>query len=166
MKQFLFIKDKAGKTSTVEVSKDKTVGYLKKKYAKKIGIDTSDSSIEQINLSYAGKSLQNNLKLSDYNLQKNMTLECIGTLAGGAEKQIVLKTMKGGHYAIFVDLNTKISAFKTIIKEKSGIELSQQWIHFGGKPLSDDTKTLASYGVTENSTVHCLIKLIGGGSGL
>jgi ubiquilin len=54
-----------------------------------------------------------------------------------------------------VDLNTRVEDFRTILAPKSGIKRHKQRLVFAGR-LMQDGRTLESYGIERNCTVHLL----------
>jgi len=74
----IFIKSLTGKTSTLIVSPTDTVLLLKEKYYLKEKVE-----VEAQRLIYAGKQLQNELTLQDYQIYNENTIHLVMTLLGG-----------------------------------------------------------------------------------
>ncbi len=106
-------------------------------------------------LSYGGTIMEDKFTLSDYGIQNNSLVT-----ARGAQAQIFVKTLTGKTVTFDVKLTDTIEALKRRIESREDIPWNQQCLNYAGKLLEDE-RTLKSYNIQSESTLHLFLRLRG-----
>lgn len=147
-------------TITLNVESTDSIENIKSIIKDKINI-----SHNQLRLIFAGKQLENNNTIGDYEIQNDSTINVVfGMLGGGlgeGTKQIFIKTLQGKNITLDVNDDDTIESIKKKINDIEGIPIDQQRLVFNGKQL-EDTNTLKDYMIDADSTIHLVLRLRGG----
>jgi len=161
----IFVKTLTGKTIVLQVSGNDTIYSLKEMIQNKENIPPDKQS-----LMFAGRKLEDERTLADYNIQDKSTLHLVLRLHFGVFKKnsgerfsgvIFVKTLTEKTITIKVSEGDTVNVIKEKIQDKEGIPLDQQRLVFAGIQLEDEN-AIADYGIKNESTLHPVLRLRGG----
>ena len=75
---------------------------------------------------------------------------------------IFVKTTTGRTMSLQVEQTTTIGEVKTMIQDFEAVPPAEQRIVFAGKQLDQDHLALADYNIHKESTLHMILRLVGG----
>ncbi|KAL7597621.1 hypothetical protein Lser_V15G23021 [Lactuca serriola] len=150
----IFIKTSAGKTITLVVCSSETIGNVKEMIQDKEGIPR-----HQQRLMIDGENLEDDLTLSDYDIENGSSLDLVLWLGGG-EMRIFVKTFTGKPIKLMVEGSKTIDDVKGKIQDIEGIPLIHQRLVIAGKNLEDDL-SLSDHNIQHGSTLDLIVRLRG-----
>ena len=146
----IFVKKLTGKTSTLNVEPGDSIEIVKE-------IIQEQEKIPFYNqrLIFAGRSLEDERTLGDYNIRRNSVLHLVERLRGGM--QIFVKTMTGKTITLDVEPMTAIALAKKQIEDKEGVAPDLQHLYFGAQELEDEL-SLWHYSIEKESTLYLKVR--------
>ncbi|KAJ1295206.1 hypothetical protein BS78_01G206400 [Paspalum vaginatum] len=136
------------KTVPLDVKCTDTIDQLKSKIGAIEGIDKSHQT-----LFFAGKHLENNTRLADYNIMTNSSVDLyvVDVMQIPVSIPSAGKTIK-----LDVKKSQSIADVKAAIEQKGGIPLNKQILMYGCQQL-EDNKLVSQCGLSSDQTLHVLV---------
>ncbi|XP_071686813.1 uncharacterized protein [Rutidosis leptorrhynchoides] len=152
----IFVKTlSSGKTISERVKPSYTVGKVKEKIESSVSIPPN----EQI-LMFKDMVLEDSCTLADFDIGRDSTLTLIQKSDG--KMQIFIKMLIGKTINLKVKPLDTVDFVKNVMERIEDIPCHQQRLIFEGRQL-EDWRTLKHYNITNESTLHLVLKLEGGG---
>ena len=146
----IHVKTQNGKMFTLEVVPQDTIEDVKKKMFEEKRI-----AVECTHLVYAGKKLEDQRTLGDYNIRREAILHLIPTHCTRRDgvMPIRLQTLTGKTITLDVTPEDTINDVKKEVYWKEGITVELQSLSYAGEKLND-RKTLKGYNITRSSVLN------------
>lgn len=146
----VFIKTLNGENITINTNPTYKIITIKEQIQKK-----QDISPAHQRLIYAGKQLEDNNTLNDYNIPNNATLHLVVRLKGG--QTIYIKTLMGNVITLEVKEDETIADVKKKIEQSENVPIEEQRLFINNKQLADN-KTLKFYNIEDEDTIHLVLR--------
>ena len=143
----IYVLTPTGKMITLEDVWEDTIEKVKMKMFVEEGI-----AVECTHIVYAGKTLEDQRTLGDYNIRRESILHLVDGVM-----PIRLQTLTGKTITLEVAPQDTIHAVKRKVFWKEEITVERQSLFYAGEKLND-RKTLKDYSITRSSVLHLILK--------
>ena len=134
----------SGSVITTEVGRQDTVQSVKLSLQDKINVP-----LKQQQLMFHGQQLENEVSLSQYNIQDGSELNLVVMIS------ITIKTLTGETFSLEIEGNESVCELKMKIAKRLEIPPEQQRLIFSGKPMS----VLDDYNITNDAEIYVIRRL-------
>lgn len=169
----IFVRNLVGKTLTIHVQPNDLVGRLKFEIQQREGVP-----INEQRLIFAGKQLEDERTLADYNIQKHNTLHLVLRLRSSKRKYnddpeeyvqasrmqigdsmtIFVRTLTGKTIPLEVRNNDKVTKIKERIRRQEEIPIDKQRLIFEGTELEDDVE-IFKYNIQKEDSMELVVRV-------
>jgi hypothetical protein len=145
----IYIKTADGVSNGLEVEPTDTILAVKEKIEILLGVP-----VEQQELIFASKTLNDDQTLQDYSIQKDSTINLVVTIKS---IEISILVSDGRTFTITAFPTDLVSDLKTAIQSQENIPTDKQTLLLSGQELND-TATLQSQGIVQGSQLTLILQ--------
>ena len=114
--------------------------------------DKINVPLKQQQLMFHGQQLENEVSLSQYNIQDGSELNLVVMIS------ITIKTLTGETFSLKIEGNESVCELKMKIAKRLEIPPEQQRLIFSGKPMNDNS-VLDGYNITNDAEIYVIRRL-------
>ena len=154
----LLVKDATGKLHQIEANNYDTLSEVKHKVCIQVKNQATKAQLgdfaNSIRLEFNGKSLNDNIIVSDIQVKNYDTLYMKSSMLAGADNvKVTVTDLAGEEYEITIASDAKISALKDEVYKHNKVEVHTYDFTFNGENLLG-SKTLQYYNIVTGNTLQ------------